>query len=253
LNPFNYSIQHSGQRYNVPPPPSKEIETVASVISVDDDLIYNCLVEHLRMDQIALSKSKQESERALLIRENGIDKIRGSNIKQVYFLPNGDYWQVHRGNLTMISNEKPLRQTICVDRSDAIKEAQSELDHVSKEMNELKSKEVDIIRERKEYKLRWNDANREHRNTTILVEKLQNTIEDIRAEADAAENVTMDTSEFEEDVNQSTKVDEELTEKESQIKSSMDQLHPRIKEVKQKLESSLSGSKGKTEYPYKCD
>eukprot|EP00560_Eucampia_antarctica_P003518 CAMPEP_0197836168 /NCGR_PEP_ID=MMETSP1437-20131217/28164_1 /TAXON_ID=49252 ORGANISM="Eucampia antarctica, Strain CCMP1452" /NCGR_SAMPLE_ID=MMETSP1437 /ASSEMBLY_ACC=CAM_ASM_001096 /LENGTH=124 /DNA_ID=CAMNT_0043442137 /DNA_START=3 /DNA_END=374 /DNA_ORIENTATION=- len=107
-------------------------------------------------------------------------------------------------------------------------------------MTELKSKELDVGSERKEYKLRWNAANKIHRNSNVLIEKLQGTIEEIRAEADVAENVTIDTSELEEDVRQASEADEKLTEQESQTKNLMEPLRPQINEVKQKLEEITS-------------
>eukprot|EP00957_Ditylum_brightwellii_P008086 613333-Ditylum_brightwellii.AAC.1 len=78
------------------------IETVASVLSISDDLVFNCLVDIFRIDVKALATSKEESEEKLLIKEsNGREFIRGGKVKEVFFLPNGDYWQVKNGNRIM--------------------------------------------------------------------------------------------------------------------------------------------------------
>ena len=69
----------------------EDVETVASVLNIVDDLVYNCLVDNSRINQIALSASKDASERALLVRVDGKDTIRGGKLKVVYFLPEGDH------------------------------------------------------------------------------------------------------------------------------------------------------------------
>ena len=204
------------------------------------------MIDQCRIDQFALSKSLEESERSLLIRENGREGIKGRNIRQVYFLPNGDFWQINRGNRTMISNEKGekgLRQTIGIDRTEAIREAQKEIDLLNNEVKELQTKEKEVHDERQKYKLEWNTANRTKKRTEMSIDKLQSAIEEINAEADAAENVTIDTSELEEDVRVASDVLEEVSGKESEIKNSMESLHGPINEIKQKLEEITARNK----------
>jgi len=45
-----YQVAES-PRYRIPPPPVADVETVASCLSIDDDLVFNALVDHCRIDQ----------------------------------------------------------------------------------------------------------------------------------------------------------------------------------------------------------
>ena len=132
------------RRYQVPAPPCDGIETVASTLSVSDELVFNCLVDNSRIDQLALAKSKDESEELLLVQDNnGRESIRWDTLQRVYFLPHGDTWQVRGGYRTMTSNDskKGLRQTIGIDRTAAINEATREKDALQKEVDESILKE----------------------------------------------------------------------------------------------------------------
>lgn len=143
----NIFQQSTAKRYEVPSPPCDGIETVASTLSISDDVVFNCLVDNVRIDQIALALSKEQSEELLLVQgNNGKESIRWAEIQRVFFLPHGDFWQVKGGYRTMTSSDsrKGLRQTIGIDRTAAINEAQREKDTLQQEVDEcaLKEKEA---------------------------------------------------------------------------------------------------------------
>ena len=113
-------------RYEIPAPPPG-IETVATVISVQNDMIFNCLVDNIRIETKALFQNKKESEDSLLIEDNNNRyNIRGGIIKEAYFLPKGDSWKMTKGNIQMISNTRRPRKTIGADMTAAIKDVKND-------------------------------------------------------------------------------------------------------------------------------
>ncbi len=140
----NIFQQSQARRYQVPDPPCDGIETVASTLNISDDVVFNCLVDNVRIDQVALALSKEQSEEILLVQDsNGKESMRWPEIQRVYFLPFGDFWLVRGGYRTMTSsdNRKGLRQTIGIDRTAAINEAQREKDTLQQEVEECQTKE----------------------------------------------------------------------------------------------------------------
>lgn len=234
-----------GSRYNVPPPPCTDVETVESVTHVENDLVYNCLVDNCKIDVKALSSSKDDSERALLIEdEHGKESIRGGRIQQVYFLPKGDFWQVKGSNRSMVSNDNPnLKKTIGVDRSAAIENAKKEFQMLDKELNELRSKEASIVEQSKSVKLKWNQETREARKTDNRIKVLQDTLDTLHEEAESAENITIDTTEFEQDVKNAEIDLEKLIEKEKECKQIMEDHQPHVEQLKRRLEEITTRNK----------
>ena len=51
--------QHA--KYDIPLPPSDDVETVATVLQCSDDLVFNCLVDNNKIDEKALFSSKAEN------------------------------------------------------------------------------------------------------------------------------------------------------------------------------------------------
>jgi len=232
---------HQGPRYKIPPPPLEGIETVASVLSISDDLAFNCLVDMHRIDVKALATSKEESEEKLLIQESsGREFIRGGKVKEVFFLPNGDYWQVKNGNRIMISSEKKLRQSIGVDRTAAIEAAAEEEYALNEELTINKKKEAELLNEYKGYKIQWNKDQRTLRAINQQIEKMQSAITELKAEADEAENVTIDTTELEEDVKSAEDSLAELKEKQAEVEKAIEELLPNIRDVKSRLEETTA-------------
>mmetsp|Transcript_13448 Transcript_13448/g.16929 ORF Transcript_13448/g.16929 Transcript_13448/m.16929 type:complete len:877 (+) Transcript_13448:605-3235(+) len=229
-----------GRRYDVPPPPCQEVETVASVLSISNDLVFNCLVDNCLIDGRALSRSKEESEAALLETDsNGRERMKGSNIKQVFFLPNGDFWQLRGGYRSMTSNDNgnSLRQSIGIDRTAAIESAKREVEILKQELVDSKRREQQLLNQAKSVKLSWNEKGKESRQTAKKIETIQNKLEALKNEqAEAANDFTIDTTEMEEDVAREEEVLEDLKEKQNKKRKEMEQLKPAVEEAKRNLE-----------------
>jgi chromosome segregation ATPase len=134
----------SKEKYRTPPPP-EGVETVTSVLHIENPMVFNYLVDNVKIDQSALSDSKEGSERALLVTDsNGAESIRGGHVKKVYFMPNGDYWETRGGSRAMNANDRPLKQTIGVDRSKAIDSAKHELKALELEVKRCQSEEYAV-------------------------------------------------------------------------------------------------------------
>eukprot|EP00978_Attheya_sp_CCMP212_P038460 scaffold190887_cov50-Attheya_sp.AAC.2 len=231
-----FQMSGVGSRYAVPPPPTDDVDTVASALSITDNLVFNCLVDNARIEQRALAMSKDQSEKSLLIvQDNGRESIRGGTIKDV-FLPNGDNWMVKNGSRTMISNERPLKQTIGVDKTAAIREAKEEAELLQRELDELRRKEDELKKVRKEYQVVWNRETRAHRTTVSRIEELEKQIVELNNEKDVAENNTIDTTEYEEDVQVADEALSKLKDKFVETEKELEDLQSPIAGVKGRLE-----------------
>ena len=152
-------------RYDIPAPPGNGIETLASVLHVSDDLVFNCLVDHCKIEEKALSTSKVESEQVLLSKDkNGKYSMKAKTIRQVYFLPQGDSWSIASGMPSVISNERRLKQTIGVDKTAMLADADQEARHL-KELMDQKSHEFHRLdHEHSKYQKAWNNKKKELRS-----------------------------------------------------------------------------------------
>lgn len=231
-------------RYNVPAPPAEGVETVASVLSVTDDLVFNCLVDNCKIDERALARSKKESEKLLLVEtSNGRSQIRGK-IKNVYCLPEGDNWSVRDGYLNMVSNErKQLRQTIGVDKTAALVEARRDAQGVKEEMVEVRREESKLEHEHHENQKVWNVKKREMKTIQIDINKLVEEIDSIKAEEHSAANFDTDTSEQEQDVTEADQAYDALKEQETSLKQEIEEKQPGIQELKARLDETMSRNK----------
>ncbi len=223
-------------------PPPEGVETCATVITVSNDLVFNCLVDTGRIDQKALMNSKAESEEALLITQNGRSSIKGGNIKEVHILPEGDFWQVFNGAVSMSANRKKLRQLIGIDKTAAIRDGENEIEQLSFEVNDLSSKEKNLKNERHQHKVRWNQLKNEDKKARLQIQELEDTIERIREEAAAAENVTVDTTEYEDEVRDAENSMDELKMKEEEINKIIESLKPNLRELEAKVEETRARS-----------
>lgn len=221
-------------KYNVQPPPVNGIETVASVIQVSNDLVYNCLVDYSKIEERALSRSKKEGEDLLLHRENGKLAIRG-RIKTVYFLPQGDSWNVKNGTMGMSSNEKRLRQTIGVDKSEAIAETKREIDLVQLEVDDRRREDNRLNHEHTESMRNWNKGKTQLRKVEKELDQARRQIESLKEEEIVASNFHTDTSEYEQLVHDEQATIDELTGHEVTMVDRLKGLEPGINELRAKL------------------
>lgn len=177
--------------------PPDDVETLATIFTATDDLVYNCLVDNGNIDQKAVCNSYDESGKALEIQEaNNKSSIRGGNIKTVYCLPNGDYWQIFQGNKSITSSDGRFQKKIGCDTTEAIKQAQDELEGTKKERDE-KARRLKVLKdESHEVKVKWNAFVKAERAASNIINVEKDNIERIHEEADAADNVVVDTSEY---------------------------------------------------------
>ena len=225
-----------GARYNIPAPPADGIETVASVLQITEDLVFNALVDNSRIDQRAIGRSKEETERALLIKQGGVNRIRGI-INEVYFLPQGDHWSVSKaGHISMVSNEKNLRTTIGVDRSGAIASAKREAEQYKRELKEHKDAEARLENQHTKLQRAWSAAKKAMSENDTCIMRLTEEIDKIRSEIETSATRTFDTTEYEEDVAQAEEQLESLKEKEARIREEKDEKEPAIQEIRARLD-----------------
>ncbi|KAK1745143.1 structural maintenance of chromosomes protein 6 [Skeletonema marinoi] len=189
---YKISPRSTQEKYNTPAPPNG-VETVTSVVSVDNAMVFNFLVDSCKIDESALADSKEDSEDKLLNKEgNGKRSIRGK-VKKVFCLPSGDFWQVNKGLLNITSNDRPLKQTIGVDRSAAIDSAKHELKAIQKELDR-NEREVKAIKDQsKRAKVEWNQRNREFASLTGNVTKMEQLLEELKDQAETSEEVPQST------------------------------------------------------------
>mmetsp|Transcript_5446 Transcript_5446/g.7921 ORF Transcript_5446/g.7921 Transcript_5446/m.7921 type:complete len:1195 (+) Transcript_5446:75-3659(+) len=234
-----FQMKNTSGRYNVKSPP-RGVDTAETVLNVTDDLVYNSLIDNCKIDQIALTESKESSEELLLIKENGGKySIREGNIKQVYFLPKGDFWLLSRGQQSMTSTDRKLKQTIGLDRSEAIGEAEEELNQLLDEIKSLRANETERKEEKYQCKVEWNDAKKSLEKTQIQIKNFENTIEEIKTEAEMAENFFhIDTADLEHDVKEA---EDKLTALKVQVEeneNAIEEIKPEMEEVRNRLEET---------------
>jgi chromosome segregation ATPase len=226
---------HEHAKYEIPSPPVEGIETVASVLQIANDLVFNCLVDHCKIEEKALSTSKNESEDLLLMRGNdGKHSIRGK-IKNVYFLPQGDNWTMKNGTIGLSSNEKRLKKTIGVDKSAALAENRHEAQVLKEEMDALGREENRLEHEHTKQQKVWNVKKKELRKNQVVIDGYLATIEAIKEEEVTAANFDTDTSEYERAIQEEQQFVESLKEQESSIESQIEEKRPEVDDLKRRI------------------
>ena len=224
-------------RFDIPAPPAEGIETVASVLSITNDIVFNCLVDNARIDQRALAPTREISEERLLVTNaNGRYSIRGV-INEVTFLPEGDKWTVRDGAISLSSNDRRSKERkIGVDRTRAIAEAEKELAALETDLKEAKKAEREVHNRRYQLKSVWNEHQKAQRKNQLKIKELERKKADIEVEMETTANTTIDTTELEEDVAQATEALEELKGKEADLKKQLEELQPGVQDARAKLD-----------------
>ena len=189
------------------PEGTRGVETVISVLAVEEALVYNCLVDYSKIDVKALAENKDVSEEALLSSDSsGRESIRGGKIQQVFFLPHGDFWQVRAGvrSMTSASQQRNQRQYLGVDRTEAIRAANEEAQRLKKEIDQRRKAELDIAVQQKAAKKNWNKVNASIRSLTDKIQRLNESLEASKEQLNTIEAESgdgeLDTSDLEQDV-----------------------------------------------------
>mmetsp|Transcript_29485 Transcript_29485/g.33811 ORF Transcript_29485/g.33811 Transcript_29485/m.33811 type:complete len:1212 (-) Transcript_29485:207-3842(-) len=229
----NVFQQYQHPRYNTPEAP-QGVETIASVLTIENDLVFNCLVDNARIEQKALTRSKSESENLLLIKDNhNRNAIRGGKIKEVYFFPNGDNWKVMKGGkLQLVSNSRKLKQSIGVDRTAAIEEDKEEYRVMNEEIKVMNRDYNRLEHEHTDYKKRWNASKKEMYKTQKDIDQVKKDIEDIKAEESATAEMEVDTTLEEQDVAEAQDYLDELKNRKIEGQESMKIMSPQIETKK---------------------
>lgn len=226
---------HPSSRYRIPAKPDFQgMETVASVFTVENDIVFNCLVDNVRMEKKAVARERKSSEDQLLNKSAGGLAIRGG-IMEVY-LPKGDYWTVRGGVFAMFSNEKSLRQTIGVDLSAAIADAQAEEANIKVEIRNKQQEESKLQHEHTNSQREWNRAKKAVQQNDSRISDLTEKIDSIKEDMEASANVTIDTTELEEDVQQAEELLAKHKAEEQRYVAEKETLLPHINDVKSRLD-----------------
>lgn len=234
---YRISPKSTKDKYNVPAPPAG-VETVTSVLSVENAMAFNFLVDHCGIDTSALTDSKEISEQALLVTDgNGKKSIRGGKVRKVFFLPDGDRWEAKLGDLMMVGNDRKMKQTIGVDRSAAIESTKHEVQALQKELDRNQKEEKGIKDASNKAKVAWNRVAKEHSKLTGTIKKMQEMLDELKAEAETSEEVpTIDTSEYDNDITEAESSVENLKKQEADIVEEIHSLQPGVKEQKKQMD-----------------
>jgi len=227
-------------KYATPAPPPG-VETVTSVLSSDNAMAWNFLIDSGNIDQSALCDSKGDSESALLISDNRGASIRGGNVKKVYFLPEGDHWETKGGMKTMISNERKMIQTIGTDRREAIRVAKEELRTIADDLKRAKQEQKGLDDALHDAKVKWNHSTKEYKKATTGIKKAEENLEKLKAEADESEEPQEhDTTEYENDVQEKETEVASCKNKEAALLQEIESLRPAVDEKRAEIDEGMS-------------
>jgi len=242
----------SGRRYQIPTVPSLEgVESVATVLSIENDLVFNCLVDFCRIEQKFVARDRIQSERHLLTRgANGQPAMRFRDIKEVYLLPKGDHWTVRSGSVAIFSNERPLQQKIGADQRAAIAAAEERLRELTESLNSEKQGQTKVQQENAQLVQRLNRAMEAETANHEAIEQLTERIANLRDEKESCDSVEVDTSELEDEVDAAQDNIDSLRKKEEHLRAeSTKLLQPRddaqdrfneLKRQNQKMQQEIS-------------
>ncbi len=226
-------------RYNIPGPPEIEgIETIATVLSIENDMIFNCLVDNCKIDEKGLTRGKDESERLLLVQnENGANSIRGGRIKEVFFLPKGDNWKLTKnGHKQMVSNSHRLTRSIGADMSAAVEEAKREYHATKQDLDAANRTYNKLEHEHTEHKKRWNFNKRDLMNNQKIMDDAQKEIEDIKTEENTASDIDFDTTVEEQEVAEAQEFLDDSKERQRKLREEIEGQKPAIQDLKYRLD-----------------
>lgn len=238
---YRISPKSTKQKYNVPEPPPG-VETITSVLNVENAMAFNFLVDHASIDTSALADSKESSESALLVREdNGKCSIKGGKIRKVFFLPNADYWEARMGNMMMVGNDRPMKQTIGVDRSAAMESIKHEIVALQKELARNKEEDKGVRDAAYKHKKDWNVANEQYKKLISRIKEMEVTLDRLKDEAETSEEApTIDTTEYERDIQEADAAVQDLKRKEASVLQEIQSLQPTVEERKKLLDEVTS-------------
>ncbi|GAX20801.1 hypothetical protein FisN_7Hh114 [Fistulifera solaris] len=241
-------------RFSVMPFDIEGVERVCSVLNVEDDLVFNTLVDNANIDRVALCDDKASSENLLYYVQDGRDAIRGP-IQEVFYLPNGGKWTVKGGNKADILDGQALRQTLGVDKSELVAQAREEEMQLKKELQEARAEHNKLEHEHTELQRQWNQHKRHLRTNTENSERLMNEISELKDQIEASANVEIDTNDQEQEIQELEREIEELDLKDGKFKEEIRNLMQGVEYVKasinecsERIDTVLEESKAAEEH-----
>ncbi|GKY99180.1 structural maintenance of chromosomes protein 6 [Mayamaea pseudoterrestris] len=226
---------YSNARFNVPASPAAGIETVATVLSISDDLVFNTLVDMYSIDQKALALDKKASEEGLLITQaNGQQSIKG-NINEVYFAPRGDIWTIRGGFLSLMSNERPLTLTIGTDKSAAIASTKVEMTTINEELKKIRHDLSRLDAHHTELQRVWNTHRKQQQANAKAIGNLTSKIAELKDDLDCLDNAAIDTRIEEEEVAEAESEIEQIRADEEKTQAELEDLTPHLEEISSRL------------------
>ena len=128
------TCQQPGARYNAPSQIDgvSGLELCMNVLTIEHDIVFNFLCDSCRVERKALAPSKEESEKKLIAKHNGRMVVIDANVQECYFYPQGDYWILKNGNLSIRSNESKLQSRLGRDTASTIEDTNKEMDSTKK-------------------------------------------------------------------------------------------------------------------------
>jgi len=226
------------QRYRPPnlPVNTSDIESIVSVLDIEDDLVFNFIVDQAQGDVKALAKNKVVSEQHLLIDRNGKYSIKGDQMKQVYFGPNGDFWQTYRGNISIVSNELSPKLVLGTDQKQAKAMFRQQIAMVQEELDEIEQKLAAEKENNIRLKRLWNTMTKKSKENTRRQEDLGRELRDLKEEAIQLDDLELDTTEMEEDIKDHEKNVADCQSKIRDVETEIEELSPEVAELERKLE-----------------
>ena len=231
------------KRYNIPAPPGvQDIETVASVLNITDDLVFNCLVDQQKIDRTILASSIEHSQNHLLTENSGGHAIKGPYL-EVICGPNGDKWSVRGGHLNIFSNEKKARRWIGADKTAAIAAAKDEIEQLEADLELRKKEENRLEHHHSKLQREWNGSKKQYRQLTDHIRELGEEIETIKSELENASDDTTDTSDLEAAVSRDEERIEEIKREWKELSDKCQQGSPEINELRRKCNEAETRAK----------
>lgn len=218
-------------RFRVMPFDVDRVERVCSVLNVDNDLIFNTLIDNANIDRVALCDDKVSSERLLYYVKDGRDAIRGP-IQDVYYLPHGGKWTVKGGNKADILDGKALRQTLGVDKSELINQASDEETQLKTELQQAREEHNKLEHEHTELQRQWNQHKRQMRTHTEKIERSSSEISELKDVIEASTNVEIDTNDQEQEIQDLEREIEDLDQRDEKLKEDISNLMQDIENTK---------------------
>jgi chromosome segregation ATPase len=141
--------------------------------------------------------------------------------------------------MAAISNERKMRNTIGADRTAAIAEAKREAAQLQHELKLIRAEDAKLEQNHTKFQRQWNQAKRAMQQNDKRISDLVSNVDEIKLDIESTANVTIDTTESEEDVVQAESAVENLKESERQLAEQIGAYEPEIRDLKNRLDETV--------------